>query len=386
MVDWQDVHGKLMGIAAKRAGLDAEEARWLRVAAELRLWRRFGMVSAADYMERVLGYAPRTANERLRVARALAELPEIEAALGRGELQFSAVKEVTRVATAETEREWLDAVVGKSLRMVEQLVAGKTRGDRPDDPARPEARRRIVILELDAEVYARLREVRARLADEDGRRLDDNALVRVLCDAVESGAEPGAAKYQVAIAQCPACKQAWQDGGGERIAIDAATFDRACCDAQHIGSLDAAEPTRATQTVPPAIVRLVWRRDQGRCRVPGCRSARGLEIHHLIHREDGGGHDADNLILACSACHDAHHRGALRLIGTAKDVRVERPCEPRAHVGSNMRHDAQTALVTLGFAPREADQAISVAIDRIPVDAPLELLLRASLRELRPRA
>ena len=45
MVDWQDVHGKLMGIAAKRAGLDAEEARWLRVAAELRLWRRFGMVS-----------------------------------------------------------------------------------------------------------------------------------------------------------------------------------------------------------------------------------------------------------------------------------------------------------------------------------------------------
>ena len=120
--------------------------------------------------------------------------------------------------------------------------------------------------------------------------------------------------------------------------------------------------------------------------MPGCRSARGLEIHHLIHREDGGGHDADNLILACSACHDAHHRGALRLIGTAKDVRVERPCEPRAHVGSNMRHDAQTALVTLGFAPREADQAISVAIDRIPVDAPLELLLRASLRELRPRA
>src|SRR5580692_4058271 len=32
MVDWRDVHGKLMGIAAKRAALDADEARWLRVA------------------------------------------------------------------------------------------------------------------------------------------------------------------------------------------------------------------------------------------------------------------------------------------------------------------------------------------------------------------
>ena len=133
MVDWRDVHGKLMGIAAKRAALDADEARWLRVAEELRLWRHFGMVSAMDYMDRVLGYAPRTANERLRVARALAELPAIEAALGRGGVMFSAVKEVTRVATAETETEWLDAVAGKSSRIVEDMVSGKVRGDRPDD-------------------------------------------------------------------------------------------------------------------------------------------------------------------------------------------------------------------------------------------------------------
>jgi hypothetical protein len=66
MVDWQDVHGKLLGIAVKRAGLDAEEARWLRAADELRLWRRFGMVSAADYMERVLGYAPRARSRSYR--------------------------------------------------------------------------------------------------------------------------------------------------------------------------------------------------------------------------------------------------------------------------------------------------------------------------------
>jgi hypothetical protein len=222
--------------------------------------------------------------------------------------------------------------------------------------------------------------VRARLADEDGKRLDDTALVRALCDAVESGAEPGAAKYQVAITQCESCKRAWQDGGGQRVEIDAPSVERACCDAQQIGSLDAAVPERATQSIPPAVVRLVWRR--GRCRVPGCRSARGLEIHHLIHREDGGGHDPDNLILACSACHDAHHRGTLKIGGTAKALRAERPNEPRAHVGSKACADAKLALVTLGFAARRADEAVAVAMTRLEADASLELLLRESLREL----
>jgi hypothetical protein len=62
----------LRDIAARRAALDADEARWLREAEALQIWRPLGMVSALDYLERVLGYAPRTAQERLRVARASA--------------------------------------------------------------------------------------------------------------------------------------------------------------------------------------------------------------------------------------------------------------------------------------------------------------------------
>ncbi len=258
--------------------------------------RHLGMVDAADYMERELGYAPHTARERLPVASALDELPVLEAALARGELCFSAVKEVSRVATAETEQEWLDAVRGKSLRMVEEL-------------------------ELSPDVYARLREARTRLADEDGHRPDDNAL----CDALDSDAQPGAARYQIAIQTCPSCERAWQDRGGRRVEIEAATLERARCDAQHIGSLDGSRPERATQTIPPATVRFVWRRDHGRCRVPGCRSSCGLELHHLVHRADGGTHEPDLLVLTCSSCHQAHHRGDLKLSGTAQDLRVERP-------------------------------------------------------------
>ncbi|HEX2690362.1 MAG TPA: DUF222 domain-containing protein, partial [Kofleriaceae bacterium] len=103
-------------IGKRRAALDADEARWLREAEALQIWRPLGMVSVLDYLERALGYAPRTAQERLRVARALGTLPELTTALASGELAFSAVRELTRVATPTTEASWLAAARGKNLR------------------------------------------------------------------------------------------------------------------------------------------------------------------------------------------------------------------------------------------------------------------------------
>src|SRR6476619_2619916 len=122
--DWREVDEKLRSIAARRSALDAEEARWLREAERLQIWRPLGMVSALDYMERVLGYSPHAAMERLRVARSLESLPVLEAALGTGELNFSAIRELTRVATSSTEAAWRDHALGKNVRQVEELVAG----------------------------------------------------------------------------------------------------------------------------------------------------------------------------------------------------------------------------------------------------------------------
>ena len=79
-----------------------------------------------------------------------------------------------------------------------------------------------------------------------------------------------------------------------------------------------------------SVVRLVWRRDGGRCRAPGCRSTRELEIHHVVHRADGGTHDVMNLILSCSSCHLAHHRGVLTITGTADEIVVHRRAETQA--------------------------------------------------------
>lgn len=284
-----------------------------------------------DYLERVLGYAPRTAQDRLRVARALGDLPRLTAALTAGELPFSAGRELTRVATPATEASWVAAARDKNLRQIEDLVADRRPGDRPEDPPGPDARTHVVRFELSADTFALLRQARTVLDHDHGTNLPDDAFVAALCGAVLDGASEteasGRAKFQIAVTMCQRCRQGWQEGAGAQIAIDAAAVDRALCDAQHIGSIDGDEPERAYQDIPPSVARLVWRRDGGRCRVDGCRSSRGLEIHHLIHRADGGGHDASNLVLLCSACHLAHHRGALTITGTADDMQVRRPGE-----------------------------------------------------------
>ena len=72
--DWRAIDRALRSIAKQRAALDAREAAWLRGAEDHQIWRNVGMVSALDYMERALGYTPRAAQDRLRVARALGDL------------------------------------------------------------------------------------------------------------------------------------------------------------------------------------------------------------------------------------------------------------------------------------------------------------------------
>ncbi|MBC8070476.1 MAG: HNH endonuclease, partial [Deltaproteobacteria bacterium] len=328
--DWQSVDRALRTIARRRAGLDAEEARWLREAEALQIWEELGMVSMSDYLERVLMYAPRTAQERMRVARALGTLPRLAEALGGGELSFSAVRELTRVAIPSNEQAWIAAAQGKNLREVEELVADHRPGDGPEDPKDPAARRHVVRLELSAETFALLRQARQVLDDEHGTGLSEDQLVAALCGAVLDGdgaaADAGGrAKFQISLTVCERCNQGWQHGAGAQIAIGADAVDRACCDAQHIGSIDGEAPERAYQDVSPSVRRFVWHRDGGRCRVPGCRSSRGLEVHHIVHRADDGGHDASNVCLLCSSCHQAHHAGTLMIRGTATELEVRRP-------------------------------------------------------------
>jgi len=79
----------------------------------------------------VLGYGPRVAQDRLRVARALGTLPQLTAALAQGELPFSAIRELTRVATPVTEAAWREVATGKNLRQIEEARRRSSAGRSP---------------------------------------------------------------------------------------------------------------------------------------------------------------------------------------------------------------------------------------------------------------
>jgi hypothetical protein len=201
--DWRTVDRALRAIRTRRAALDAEEARWLREAEALEIWRPLGMVSALDYLERVLGYAPRTAQERLRVARALGALPKLTSALADGELPYSAIRELTRVATPATEASWIAASSGRNLRQIEELVADHRPGDRPDDPPDPEAHTHVVRFELSAETFALLRQTRTVLDDEHGKHLARSSpRCAARCSTVHPRPSPPAARSSRSPSPC----------------------------------------------------------------------------------------------------------------------------------------------------------------------------------------
>jgi hypothetical protein len=388
------VDRELRAIAMKRAALDAAEARWLREAERLQIWRPLGMVSAHDYLERVLGHTPHTARERLRVANALADLPAIAASFEEGELSFSSVRELTRVANGDTDAEWRDFGVGKTVREIEDSVACHAPGSRPSDPPDPAIRPQVLRLVLRPDTYARFRQARTALCDEQQRSLDDDELISALCDIAlnrgqSSSAQTTRAPYQVAMTVCGRCKQGWQHGGGAKIPVDEAAVEQALCDAQHIGSIDADAPERAHQDIPPALRRLIWHRDGGRCQTPGCRSTRNLEIHHIEAVADGGQHVAWNCTLRCGSCHRAHHDGRLLISGTAPDAletrwhhdSARREAKPASKLDDVIvRTEARDALVGMGWKLAIARAAVDAAASHVGRDAPLDVWVREALR------
>jgi hypothetical protein len=74
---------------------------------------------------------------------------------------------------------------------------------------------------------------------------------------------------------------------------------------------------RTTRVINRRLRRAVEHRDGGRCAVPGCGRATSLEIHHIIHWEDGGPTDTSNLITICSHHHRCHHQHTLGIDGNA---------------------------------------------------------------------
>ena len=184
-----------------------------------------GFLNCARWLTWRIGLAPSAAREKVRVARALADLPLMSEAMKRGELSYSKVRALTRVARPETEEELVELGRAGTAAHIERVVRAWRRIDRSVEAADDELR------DASSHVTTHIDEngmfvIRGRLAPEAGEvlmkaldaageklfaeqgedrppagKVRADALTLVAESALKGGLDPGSSgdRYQVVV-------------------------------------------------------------------------------------------------------------------------------------------------------------------------------------------
>jgi hypothetical protein len=336
-------------IATLYSRISAETCQWLLLVAELdrrEAYLKWGCHTCAHWLTWHCGVAMRAAQDHVRVARRLGELPRVTEAFSRGELSYSKVRALTRVADADSEDRLLDLALDSTAAQLERIVSADRRFASVgwDDDGCLELRARltpeegaIVMKALDAardELYNEVSDEAVSAERPDGRPIRErratnaDALVRLAeAGAAARGARAsGGDSTQVVVhidaeeLREPADRDA--DGPHGRCELENGpgfhtdTARGLACDASVVTIVErAGEPLsvgRKTRTIPPAIRRALRARDGG-CRFPGCTADRFIDAHHVRHWADGGATELGNLINLCRRHHRLIHEGTVRL-------------------------------------------------------------------------
>jgi len=326
------------------------------------LCRKHGFASTIQFACVKLQMTRKRACESMRMARALEDLPLIDGAFAKGEISWSAVRELTRVALRETEAEWLELAKTSTLRQIERAVSGAKRGERPPaDPYTLSRTRLRVTAELSVEDHAVWQAAFERIAVAAGPDLDASTalveLARAFLEQPLTEEERAARRaFQVVYHRCTDCERAWMMCDDGPHGVDAAKIDERALSADVVrleerpGPRGAdprgagGDPLLPARRAPPdrsaflflstpgsppvpgqerdkpntaAIRRHVLNRDGRCCAVPGCANRGHLAGHHVVWREQGGTTTVDNEVSLCRACHSLIHEGFLFVAGRA---------------------------------------------------------------------
>ena len=334
-------------IAELSVHLDAATSRLLDLIREFDArggWNN-GFRSCAAWLSGRVGFASGAAREHVRVARALGTLPLLSTALARGELSYAKVRELTRVATPETEALLLTVGRAGTAEHVERIVRGWRRMDAkaeayeaarqhasrslqvyPDEDGTVRIRGRLtsevgalLIKALDAARESLYQRRRTQHFEADPPTMDQqqaDALALLAETALHHGIDPGspAERFQVVVhvdaavlADAAEAGQSVLDGG---VRVPAGTSQRLACDATRVVMREdedgrVVEVGARTRTIPPALRRALQYRDRG-CRFPGC-DGRFVQGHHIRHWAHGGPTTLSNLVMLCRWHHRAVH-------------------------------------------------------------------------------
>ena len=376
-------HAMLVELGKGRLASDARLAHWVARGARVGVHRLVAMGSLVDYLVEVVGMDEHTAQEWKRVGTALGTLPILASAMDRGEVRFSAAKEVTRVATPETDREWTEAA-RQSYRTVQKLVRFKQPGDLPTTVVQPEAMPRRMQLWLSPEEFAFVTQAIDRAKRKAGRSLRLEEALAMVSQAYVEGGDGTQRRMRTTMFQCERCKSTFMDAGADRIRID--TTPAALAETSRAGPAPAADrdeitaraTSRAGGSVAPtydeaALVmdarsrhipmearRQVFERCGGKCSVPGCSNRLFLHFHHLDAFSKGGTHDPSRIALVCSSHHRAIHDGRMRVEGSVEEGLRFVPARAAPAAPSTWEL-AEGALHQMGFKKHEAREYVTKA-------------------------
>lgn len=326
-------------------------------------WNGVNIRSCAQWLSWKTGLSRRTAQDQLRVAHALADLPHLHDAFAHGRLSYSKVRAVSRVATADSEPELVDIALSSTAEQVERLCRGlrtiNRRGTPDAAPADSTARWNWdddgtlrVSMRLNPVDGARFLAGVVRSDYERTRTIDDPdvptppespgspgssdasglptdlwrnvpsniapavvAMSDIACDMIDvPETAPGA---EVLIVEDSATGDAHIDDGPP---LDTHERDEARCDAivraVRVQQGAVLAWGRRRRTPSPAQIRAVFMRDRC-CTMPGCGRTRFLHVHHVAFWSHGGATDLDNLVLLCGEHHRRLHRDEFSIVPTA---------------------------------------------------------------------
>lgn len=348
--------------------LAAGMCRWLLLVAEFDRregWLAWECQSCAHWLMWQCGESLRTAQEKVRVAHALADLPKIRALFAAGRLSYSKVRAVTRVADERTEDFFVNVARNATTSQLERIVNGYRRtGALDDDTAEARHGRRyfrwwlddhgmvrfegcldpedaaIVISAITAATVPPTKKNADRPTTADGEPIPqpgDDPLHARQADALVAlcagTADPRPAAVAVHVDADTLTHDA--DGGchldgSANLAPE--TARRLACDATTHTIIERngtpIATTKAAKTIPPRLRRDLAARDQGCCRIPGCGRTGHTHAHHLVHRAHHGPNQLDNLLTLCPFHHRLVHEGGYRVELLLGQVIVHRPGRP----------------------------------------------------------
>ena len=129
-------------VSTLAAHIHAATYRLLTLIAELdrrEVWAAQGALSCAHWLSWACGIDTHTAREKVRVARALTELPLLSEALAKGELGYSKVRALTRIVTGDNEADLLNIGLHGTAQHVEKFVRLYRRAKRAEETERADA-------------------------------------------------------------------------------------------------------------------------------------------------------------------------------------------------------------------------------------------------------